>query len=199
MQGLLDGGGEVRRALASASYALVLVLLTLGVATPPAQASHGWNLHWDRMTPTPTAVAQVYFADHTGAAWPVGSQVAGAWAQTPNYLRVHYKTGGTCNNATLHCIPVVEINNPNMDPGWTTWDLNAATHHIVHDSMRVRLNNAYTYTAAFRREVVCHELGHAIGPMDHGVEDASCMKAWAPFVDTSTVHDRNTVRAVYDH
>lgn len=187
----------MRLALARASQALALGLLVLGVAAP-AQASHGDDQHWDRNLPTLTPVARIYFADHA-ANWPVPTQVNGAWNDTPNYIQVGYKTAGNCNNATLNCIPVLNVNQPGIDPGWTELSMVGNTDHILRNSVRVKLNDAWSLTTAQRREVTCHELGHAVGPLDHSVEDASCMKPFAPYVDTSTDHDRKTVRAVYNH
>ncbi len=55
---------------------LAMLLLTLMFA-PPAQADHRQPYHWNRNHPTQTAVAQVYFVDHTGPNWPVYSMIAG--------------------------------------------------------------------------------------------------------------------------
>lgn len=187
----------MRRALARPSQALALGLLVLGIATP-AQADHGDWQHWDRNLPTVTPVARIFFADHA-ANWPVPTQVNGAWNDTPNYIKVGYRTAGNCNNATLNCIPVLNVSVAGSQPGWTEYEMVGETDHFRRNSVRVKLNDAWSYGAGAKREVTCHELGHAVGPLDHSPDDASCMKPLAPFVDTSTVHDRNTVRAVYNH
>lgn len=67
--------------------------------------------------------------------------------------------------------------------------------------MTVLYNNAYNYTEAFRREVTCHELGHATA---HCLRRAArATAAWnpvpAPYVDNANAHDYNIIEDVYNH
>ncbi|QWF22928.1 hypothetical protein KM427_04095 [Nocardioides sp. LMS-CY] len=200
MRRQVDGGGTLMRARLRAAALPVLMMLVAGVSiAAPARADHRLDQHWDRNTPTATAVAQVYFVDHTGPNWPVASMIAGPWDNRPAYYRPYYLLPGNCTPSALHCVPVTTINNPGVGRGVTTYNVNWATLHIVHGSMTVELNNAYSYTTALRREVTCHELGHATGVLWEGSQDGSCMKGGAPYVDTATPHDYNVIEAVYNH
>ena len=61
---------------------LAIMLLAIMIA-PAAQADHRRPYHWNRNHPTQTAVAQVYFVDHTGPNWPVYSMILGPWNNRP--------------------------------------------------------------------------------------------------------------------
>lgn len=177
---------------------LAMILLSLMLA-PPAQAHHRLPYHWNRNHPTQTAVAQAYFVDHTGPNWPVYSMILGPWNNRPAYYRPYYLNPGDCNNNVVHCVPVRNINDPNRARGVTTYTVNLETNHVVHGSMEVLYNNAYNYTEALRREVTCHELGHATGTLDEGAHDGSCMAAGSPYVDNASDHDYDIIEDVYNH
>jgi len=164
----------------------------------PASASHSQPDHWNRNTPTVTAVAQVYVEDFTGSRWPVYRGVL-KWDDRPTRYRPYYKNANTCDRETLHCIPVREGNYGAT--GWdglTTYSINAA-NHIVHNSMLVRFNNSYSSTEAMREALVCHELGHASGPLaEYPSTTASCMHP-SKYYPNPTTHDFDTISAIYNH
>lgn len=193
-------GGVIKLSRALAIGALMGAV----VASPSiAEGDHADPYHWSRNYPTVTAVAQVYFLDNTGDRWPVLSSGVQQWDARPNYFRPYYAPSN-CNPDLVHCVPVFEVNYPAVRwYGRTVFSVrHDGSNHIIHGSMTVRLNNGKVTTLPGRRETVCHELGHATGPLDEGNDKfGSCMwkKYGQPFLQVPSAHDLNVIVSTYDH
>lgn len=179
----------------------VLAGLAAILVPSPASADHRDPLgeHWNRNYPTATAVAQVYFEDFTGPAWPVYSSIL-EWDNRPNYIRPYYKNAGTCDDSIVHCVPVRSGNyGPDNYGGYTEFVM-STNEHFKHGSVVVRYNTYYSYGDNLRREITCHELGHAMGPLDDGTQyTGTCMKPGTPYDFGPNGHDYNILESAYNH
>lgn len=180
--------------------AAICTLATLVLLpTTVAHADHGRPQHWNRNYPTVTAVAQVYFEDFTGPAWPIYSTVY-KWDNRPAYLRPYYREANKCSHRNLHCVPI-RTGNYGQTPwdGQTSFSYNKSTNHIVHDSMTIRFNTYYTWTSAQREAVVCHEMGHGLGVEgDRRGDTDSCMHETQYNPDPKP-HDFDPIEYYYNH
>lgn len=189
----------MRRSRAGVLAVFCGAMLALGIPGT-AWADHGQPWHWSRSNPTPTAVAQAYFVDHTGPNWPVFATVF-KWDNRPNYYLPYYSSPGSCNSNNLHCIPVRAGNYGSTNwYGRTVYDVNLSTDHIVHDSMNIKFNEYFSLNANKRESLVCHEMGHGAGPLSEGTNTNSCMfgsdTSW-PLNPSS--HDFDIIVNKYDH
>lgn len=131
--------------------------------------------HWDDNEPGyPRGYA--FIKDTSAAAWPVYT-AAISWDQAAK-LDLIYQTGaGGCG----HCVPFesVAMGGAGCSPvaGETSFGLSGV--HLVNVSSRVDSGCAgLSYNN--RLELVCHEMGHAIGLNDRGAGAASCMRTGVP-------------------
>jgi hypothetical protein len=186
----------------AASVVTVAGLAAL-LAPTPASADHKRPAggHWDRHTPTATAVAQVYFEDFSGPNWPVATSVP-AWANRPAYIRPYYKNANTCNNSVVHCVPVRSGNyGSTYYGGFSEKLIGTGGHgHFVHGSVKIFYNTYYSYGTNERREITCHEIGHAMGPIADGTaQPNTCMKPGSPYDFGPNGHDYNLLEDAYNH
>ena len=133
-----------------------------GGMCPPARWR--WNGYSD---------PQVYFRDHTPAAWPVRASVT-EWNRAVGVDS--YWTTGPCPTSGRHCVHVWSGNY-----GTTGWTGNTSyrldsSRFFIDGSVWVELNDYYAASTVDRRNTACHELGHALG-VGHNLADASCMYA----------------------
>lgn len=164
-----------------------------------AVADHHRTGHWNRNYPTVTAVAQVYFEDFTGSAWPVYSSVL-AWDDRPGYIRPYYKSAGTCNNSVVHCVPVRTQNIGSAYYGGVYSYTLGTNGHFKHGSASITYNTYYSYGDNLRREIVCHEIGHAMGPIGDGTNyTGTCMKPGSPYDFGPNGHDYDLLENGYNH
>ncbi|WBQ08336.1 hypothetical protein [Kribbella sp. CA-293567] len=110
---------------------------------------------------------QVYFLDSTSSAWPVIASVT-EWNRATG-IDSFWKSGSTACPTGVHCVTVA--NGAYGSTGWlglTTWTPN------TQGPVSVKLNDSYTLTAAERRTIACHELGHALS-LNHNTSTTSCL------------------------
>jgi hypothetical protein len=181
---------RVRRLLPSVCVSIALVLLTsvTAFASHSERDSRGRPLHWSR---SGTALAQVYFVDHTGARWPVGRSV---WKwNTSSRVKSYYES--RCPSSSLHCVNVNEYNRADRNYGFAElrWDGSA---HFTYAA--VYLNDRYRPGAADDRQTVCQETGHVLG-LDHQHSSTSCMNDTTHNVQYPNSHDYGQLAAVYNH
>ncbi len=133
--------------------------------------------HWDDNEPGfPRGYA--YIHDMTPAAWPVFT-AAIDWDQAPKLDLVYRSGGSSCTSS--HCVPfrAVALGGAgcSASPGVTNLTLSGV--HITSANSRVDSGCAgRPYNN--RLELVCHEMGHAIGLDDRGAGAASCMRTNVP-------------------
>ncbi len=186
------------RAKLSGLIALLTLAILSAIGISPAHADHSRPWHWNKDSPTSTAVAQAYFVDNSGVNWPVYGAVL-KWDARPNYYRPYYRNPGTCDGSTLHCIQVNSGNYGNTNwLGLTSW-VQGTNNHILHGSMDVKFNTYYSLTANQRESTVCHELGHAAGPLKEGNATNSCMYDGAQFPLNPSTHDFDIIVDRYGH
>jgi hypothetical protein len=190
-----------RRSFQSADAALALtVLLTVSVLfVPAANASHdivrdGMVIHWGRNNP-PTAVAQAYMADHTGARWPVSASAV-TWNQSA-FIGVYWTAPADC---PFHCVHVWA---DNYGPVWYGRALLAwnSDGHLIGgvNGTTIQLNKYYSKATTRDRHVTCQEMGHTIG-LDHtGPESSSCMNDDVLNTTTPNGHDWSMLESIYNH
>lgn len=187
------------RVLAAGAVALVGLSTLLIPSTASADHRRPAGGHWNRNYPTVTAVAQVYFEDFSGTNWPVYSSIL-EWDDRPNYIRPYYKNANTCDNSVVHCVPVRSGNYGSAYyGGYTEFEI-GTNEHFVHGSVTVRYNTYYSYGDNLRREITCHELGHAMGPITDGTQyTGTCMNPGTPYDFGPNGHDYNILENAYNH
>jgi hypothetical protein len=169
---------------------LALVVSALVVATGASASNLEGGKHWYRGA---TAVAQVYFVDHTGVRWPVNASVI-KWNEASR-LGAYYSNPGTC---PFHCVQVYEGNYGSGWYGLTTLSVDANKHFIA-GNMKIQLNNSLSTTQNQRQSIACQEEGHAIG-IDHQSATNSCMYPTAAYFPLyPNGHDFDMVYTLYDH
>ena len=132
-----------------------------------ASGPDGTGLHWLMRPGQHTLVVDV--VDSTGWSWPVRA-ASGDWT-TPH---VRYSYAPSCRAG----VPCVEVHEGAYGPtGWS--GLTTATSGQMQTftgSVQIQLNDSYRMSAAERRAVTCHELGHALG-LDHDPRTDSCLQS----------------------
>jgi hypothetical protein len=126
--------------------------------------------HWARLGSDPRPV--VWFQDFTGSAWPVSSSVI-TWNASA-VIDSRYQSPG--HNCPGNC---VVLSNANYGPvnwvGRTSWRVQGT---LITSGTYIQFNDycgpGYTCGAAWHRQAVCHEMGHALG-LDHNVNASSCL------------------------
>jgi hypothetical protein len=149
---------------------------TIGYATSLACPSNVGPVRWARNGFTNP---QIVFRDYSSSAWPVGTVVS-KWNQASN-IAASWSTS-SCPATPKHCVKVYSANY-GSDADWTgstswLWDGNTSTRYLVDGSVTIKLNDYWVSDAGDRREVVCHEVGHAIG-LGHNQTKSSCL--WYAF------------------
>jgi hypothetical protein len=190
-----------RSRITRASVAAGTTILGVAVPASVAGASHGLPYHWDRNTPIVTAKAQVYYEDHTGSRWHVNAETVQWYNYVNAYVLPFYTSATGCNHSTLHCVPVYEYNDNDGFYGYTTYTV-GANNHINQNSMTVKFNDNPSTTQAQRDSIVCHELGHGLGPLGESYAQpvTSCMTNLPGYFPlTPDSHDVSTIAGVYNH
>lgn len=169
--------GRLRLA-ATATTLISLLASTSGSALATnRRANYG---HWNRID---TAIAQVYFVDHTGTYWPVNAATI-EWNKSAN-VGVYYSSPGNC---PFNCVHTYEVNN-HFKPGNVYINLNTSV------SQNFGLNQNQ------RQGVACQEQGHVIG-LGHRQYTDDCMydkdNQYFPKLP-SNPHDYNVLANIYDH
>lgn len=133
---------------------------------------------------------QIYFLDHTSAAWPVTSAVT-TWHQAvgiDSYYR--WYTQG-CPGGGTHCVHV--YNGAYGATGWlgqTSWSPG------TQGPVTVKLNDSYSLTANERRTIACHELGHALA-LNHNTATSSCLYSGTYISLTPNSNDYTLLSQIY--
>lgn len=173
-----------------AAIGLAAFGICFGLQTPKAGASHYLGYHWNRVN---TAIAQVYYVDHTGPAWPVNSSVV-QWNAT-NRLGVYCRTPSQgCPGSNVGCVHVWEVNTP--DPYYGTTSYSGSGGHFTFAA--VYLNNYYYLDGVGHRHTACQEVGHAFG-LSHQYAPDSCMNDSVLNTQYPNNHDYDQIRAIYNH
>lgn len=149
------------------SRLLIAAALLTAVASVPGSASHNWGTsHWAR-----TSTLGIRLGDNVGVAWDTPLRAAAAdWSRAAQLDTIVVSSG----KDPLKCAPTygrVEVCNAAYgSTGWLglgqVWSSNG---HVVQGT--AKLNNTYFRlarynTAAWRRSVMCQEIGHTLG-LDH--------------------------------
>lgn len=158
-------------------------------------------LHW---SDEGGATAFVWLIDHTGESWPV-LQAASVWNRTPKITITYvYEPGNQCPK---HCVNVraVDLGTCSGDSilyGRTPPEYTQQSGHLLGGT-EVKFNNrcANGLNDDGRRELVCHELGHAVGWIGHRA--GGCMRVGKidnPFQRQPSEHDFDMFsQKLYDH
>lgn len=158
--------------MTSRFLAVLMAVFAFMFASSTAMA--GTYSHWDDNEPGYPR-GHAFIQDETGSAWPVYT-AAIDWDQASKLDLVYRSGAGTCG----HCVPFRAIAlgdaGCSASPGST---LVSYGTHISSATSRVDSGCAgRTYNN--RLELVCHEMGHAIGLTDRGATAASCMRTNTP-------------------
>lgn len=114
-----------------------------------------------------------YVQDLTGSAWPVYT-AAISWDQAPK-LDLVYRTGA---NGCAHCFDfdAIAMGGAGCSPvAGETWP-GQTGGHINNNTWSHVDSGCASATYNARLELVCHEMGHAIGLLDRVASAASCMR-----------------------
>lgn len=187
-------------AIGSVLVALLLVVPQLASANHWKKSSVGADVHWADKEPTHPR-GYVYWADRTGAEWPVYS-AAVEWDRASKLDAVYISGSQTCPS-TPHCVSVVETSiNDACSPkaGQTDWSYYTASGHLETKTL-VRVNSHCSNASyGMRRTITCHELGHSIGMNEQTSDTSSCMTS--PYDVPRTMpstHDYQSIASVYRH
>ncbi|WP_154402578.1 hypothetical protein [Nocardioides speluncae] len=157
----------------------LLASVFLLAAVAAANASHpmvqpdGDRMHWSDNDPS-FPRGYVFWQDQTGAEWPVFSSAV-QWDRASR-LDAVYVTGSCTSN---HCVTVREAD---LDPGCTgrlgevLHVTGPAGHYFSATEVRIDAQ-CDARSAADRRELVCHELGHSTGLDDRPSNTNTCMRS----------------------
>lgn len=126
---------------------------------------------------------QVYFRDHSGAAWPVDVAVA-KWHEAVGIdsYYIWMSTGCPSTSTGKHCVNVYSQWYNNNSLAWIDYAFDPS-RKFIDGSVAVHLNDRFSL-AEDNRSTVCEELGHALGVgHNYGERDASCMGQTIPGPD----------------
>jgi hypothetical protein len=157
----IDGATSAPGTVASPSYTC-----TYGTA-------HTWGCPMSRWAYNGHSHPQIYFLDHTSAAWPL-TAVVPEWNLTQGLDSWYRWYTQGCPGSTYHCVNVYDANYGNT--GWTGMTTRSVNSSNYITSATVQLNDYYGGTAAEHRNTACHETGHVLG-LDHNTSTGSCLYA----------------------
>ena len=200
-----------RQACSHVCAATILTSVALLLTASPALPSHSWaTYHWAR-TANPFTLK---LGDNVGAAWDLYLDEAHADWTASSVLDTQDVAGGT---SPKRCRPTrgrVEVCNASY--GFNGW-LGLAQVWVTgsHITQAItKLNDSYFSTAtyntpAWRRLVMCQEVGHAFG-LDHQDESfgnpnlGTCMDYTSdpdgpPSNERPNAHDYQELEAIYAH
>jgi hypothetical protein len=166
------------------------VIATL-MSADPATAGHSLGVHWAR---SGTALAQVYFVDHTGTRWPVNASTL-TWNNSTR-VKSYYRTASQgCPSSPPRCLHVWEINANTGYVGTTSYTVDANGHFSWAE---IKLNNFHATTSSDRRQTVCREQGRALG-LHHQYTNDSCMNDNTYAQQYRNGHDYDQLAPIYNH
>jgi hypothetical protein len=172
---------------------LAVVALTT-VLAGPASANNSEPWHIDRQG---TSLAQVYFIDGTGPAWPVSASTS-KWNESTRVKSYYLRSGSSCPHYL--CASVYEVNYDSGYIGYTTVNYNTTTGHL--NWAYINLNNYYPVDAAAHRHTACQEEGHVLG-LDHQYPapgaPTTCMDDSRLDTQLPNNHDYYQLTLIYNH
>jgi hypothetical protein len=199
--------------------ATLAVVLAIVAYSPAAQANHSWNgFHWAR-TSNPFTLK---LGDNVSSAWDSYLQTTSSDWSKSSVLDTTKVAGGTTRSSCQPTDGRVEVCNYTYGKnGWLgvaqVW---VSGSHIVQGTTKVNdtyFNTARYNTPAWRRLVMCQEVGHTLG-LDHQDETrdnrnlGSCMdytndpdggaggaSATDPSNEHPNQHDYNQLVTIYSH
>jgi len=165
----------MKRLTTSAVLAGVFLLFTAGATLAGHAVMGGGNrLHWGDNEPN-FPRGYMYWHDKTGAAWPVYASAV-EWDKETRLDAVYVSGANSCTS--FRCVPVTEtdFNNTGCAAPWgyANWTYNSSGH-FTSAQMQVD-RQCDSRTAADRRELVCHEMGHTIGLDERSSTADTCMR-----------------------
>jgi hypothetical protein len=152
------------------AFAVLLAAFLLSCIGGSATAGH-WG-HWNDNEPSYHR-GYAFIQDQTPAAYPVYT-AAIDWDSAPK-LDLVWRSGA---NGCGHCVPFVATAVGGAGCTGTVGETyNLATNGVHITNADVRVDSACSGQAyGARLELVCHEMGHAIGILDRAASAASCMR-----------------------
>ena len=189
----------------------LLALVAVLLAGTAAYASHSWGTyHWAR-TSSPFTLK---LGDNVSTAWDTYlAEASSDWSQS-SVLDTTVVAGGT---TARRCRPTSgRVESCNYKYGFNGWlgvaSIWVSGSHIVQGTVKVNDSyfNTTTYnTPAWRRLVMCQEVGHEFG-LDHQDEDSynpnlgTCMDytsnpSGPPSNEHPNAHDYEQLEAIYTH
>lgn len=180
--------------------AAVLAIAFVATVTTAGSAGHYIGLHWSDDDPN-FPRGYIYWDDNTGAEWPVFS-AAVVWDQVGELDAVYVSSASSCPS---HCVSVNEVdmhpqlNCANGNLGQMIPASNSDGHLNGNTVIRID-QDCSGMTAANRRELMCHEMGHSVG-LDERLQGAvTCMRQGFPVGrQNPNTHDFNMLDTIYNH
>jgi hypothetical protein len=158
--GLVDPSGPQPLAAGACSYGTASALQN-GACPPVRWRKNGFG------------DPQVYFRDHTSAAWPVTASVS-EWHKAVGADSYYIYRTSACPAASTgrHCVNVLSGNYGFTGPSRITMTYDSS-RYLVDGSVEIRLNHHYSNPNE-NRTVVCLNLGTALGVGQNSASN-SCM------------------------
>lgn len=192
-------------------FLAAIVILSIGVFAFIAYANHSWgSYHWARKVNPFT----LKLGDNVSSAWDLHLATASTdWSQS-SVLDTTVVAGGTDSRKCRATTGRVEVCNRAY--GFNGWlgiaSIGISGSHITKGTVKVNdsyFNTATYNTPAWRRFVMCQEVGHTFG-LDHQDENFSnanlgtCMDYTAdpdgpPSNEHPNAHDYEQLETIYSH
>lgn len=159
--------------------------------------------HWSDLGGTE---AVMWFVDSTPAGWPVLLS-ASVWNRSPRIL-ITWESADPPSQCPRHCVNVSLRPRSHFGGAYCVnfaGDTHGPIGGAAHFTERVRVhfnNSCANETRRQRRELACHELGHALGVDGRPRRTNSCMRVGRldlPAEREPNAHDFEMLRRIYDH
>lgn len=176
--------------------ALATLAATFVLSFTGAAASASTYAHWDDNEPQyPRGYA--FIQDMTPAEFPVYT-AAIKWDQAVRLDLVYRSGGGSCG----HCVPFAAnlVGGAGCSGNVGVTSAGTVGVHLANVSSRVDSACA-SRTYNNRLELVCHEMGHAIGLNDRSAGSTSCMRTEVPLGNATdpSENDYTDLSNAYGH